>query len=276
MQLTRTYLLAFCHPDLVSNIMRLLHVNLYNNDFIFNEEFFIQTFGIAMGKSFAPHLANIYLASFDQDAMSFDDHVSCYTRYIDDLFFLYSGTLQDLETFQLYLNSRIPGIKLTFTHDFTQVSFLDLTIYINNYILLTKIFFKPTDSHALLSRDSHHPQHTFKGILKSQFIRYKRLSSLYSDYIIASDILISTLLKRGYKSARMHCMANYIWHSYVPKPKRIFQNDSDRPIYFSLVYNNSNLLLAKTVTDITRLSGFKVTVAWRNNKNLGTMLRHRP
>ena len=72
----------------------------------------------------------------------------------------------------------------------------------------------------------------------------------------------------------MHCMANYIWHSYVPRPKRIFHNETDKPIYFILVYNKSNLLLAKT--DITRLSDLKVTVAWRNNKNLGAMLRHRP
>ena len=57
------------------------------------------------------------------------------------------------------------------------VNFLDVTIskgvdpaHVGK--LVTKVYFKPTDTHALLHKASFHPQHTFRGIVKSQLIRF--------------------------------------------------------------------------------------------------------
>lgn len=47
-------------PDL--EILQLLYINLKRNDFEFNNQFYLQTKGTAMGKKFAPAYANIFMA----------------------------------------------------------------------------------------------------------------------------------------------------------------------------------------------------------------------
>ena len=39
----------------------------------------------------------------------------------------------------------------------------------------TNGYFKPIDTLELLHKKSHHPNHTFKGIIKSQILRYVRI-----------------------------------------------------------------------------------------------------
>lgn len=104
-----------------------------------------------MGKSFAPHLANLYLADFDRIAMhEFRIKPLLYTCYIDDIFFVWPGSIKELLDFQLFLNNLIPGIKLTFSNSLTNIPFLDTTVFIEDYTLLTKMYFKPTDRRTLL------------------------------------------------------------------------------------------------------------------------------
>ena len=62
--------------------MRLLELNLFNYDFSFNGDLYLQTKGVAMGKSFAPSLANIFLIPFD--------HFACnnFKKWFNHLFHL--------------------------------------------------------------------------------------------------------------------------------------------------------------------------------------------
>ena len=62
----------------------------------------------------------------------------------------------------------------------------------------TKVYFKPTDTHESLHKSSYHPSHTFKGIVKSQIIRFKRMCTNEADFNEACHILFSVLRKRGY------------------------------------------------------------------------------
>ena len=48
-------------PD--PEILELLQISLENNDFTFNKEWFLQTWGTAMGKKFAPEYADIFMAN---------------------------------------------------------------------------------------------------------------------------------------------------------------------------------------------------------------------
>jgi len=135
-----------------------------------------------MGKVYAPALANIYMLEFDEKAMNgFKIKPLLFFRYLDDIFFIWMGTLDELLEYETYLNSLIPGIKITLEYNKINCNFLDTTIYkqtINNETTLqTKVYFKPTDTHQLLHTNSFHPRHTCKGILKSQLLRFKRISS---------------------------------------------------------------------------------------------------
>lgn len=47
----------------------LLHINLTHNDFEFNNKYYLQVKGTAMGKKFAPAYANIFMAQWEEGAL---------------------------------------------------------------------------------------------------------------------------------------------------------------------------------------------------------------
>ena len=50
-------------------INRLLELSLLHNDFVFNDQWFLQTSGSAMGKKYAHSCANIYMANLEYEAL---------------------------------------------------------------------------------------------------------------------------------------------------------------------------------------------------------------
>lgn len=102
------------------------------------------------------------------------------------------------------LNSQRESIK--FKHEISEnsIDFLDLTIFKGQnfeqtHILDTKVYFKPTNTLELLHKTSHHPKHTFKGVIKSQLIRYYRNCTNREDFEEACSKLFKALRsRRGY------------------------------------------------------------------------------
>jgi hypothetical protein len=278
LHVSKLYFDSFLDQSLSDNLIKLLKINLNNNDFWFNNECFIQCFGVAMGKSFAPPLSSLYLADFDHAALhSFHIKPVLYTRYIDDIFFIWTGTADELTAFQHHLNNTLPGIKLSFTSNDSEINFLDTVVYKNDNVLLTKVFFKPTDRHTLLARSSFHPPHTFKGILKSQFIRFKSLCFKRSDYVHACKTLILSLTNRGYKFKKMISLANHIWHKYIPKTKSVNSKFDDKRLFLTLKYNATNQKISTLIKRKLNpyIKPVRIMTAWRAGKNLGAILRKR-
>lgn len=201
-------------PD--KHLLDLLNVTLKNNDFQFNGNFYLQTCGTPMGKVYAPALANLYLLEFDDKATNgFRIKPDFFFRFLDDIFCIMTGTENDIKEYETYLNSLIPGIRVTLEYSKIKANFLDTTIYkkttATDTTLQTKVYFKPTDTHQLLHVDSLHPKHTCKGILKSQLIRFKRISSSWEDYTDTCKILFHSLGNRGYTWSNMWNMLKTVW-----------------------------------------------------------------
>ncbi len=191
-------------PDTDHEILRLLITSLRNNDFTFNNEWFLQISGTAMGKKFAPNYANIFMAKWEKEALEkCSKQPLCYFRYLDDIFIIWPHSKEDFISFFNTLNSHHPTIKLKFTISSDSISFLDVTVFKGpgfqqNEILDTKVYFKPTDTHELLHKSSYHPAHTFKGIVKSQIMRFKRNCTNMEDFHMACNTLFSVIRTRGY------------------------------------------------------------------------------
>ena len=191
-------------PD--KEILDLLKICLENNDFTFNGEWFLQTWGTSMGRRFAPNYANLFLALWEKAAL-----LKCplkpdvYLRFLDDIFIVWSHSEEEFWQFFNTLNSHHPTIKLKATIHKESVDFLDVTIFKGSRFsaqgqLDTKVYFKPTDTHQLLHKLSYHPKHTFKGILKSQIIRFHRICNNKSDFEQACSTLFRALRTRGYST----------------------------------------------------------------------------
>jgi len=272
-------------------LLNLLSITLCNNDFEFNSQFFLQILGIAMGRKYAPAAANIYLIKFDFAAMnSFHILPLLYSRFLDDIFGVWPGTYQELLEFQSFLNSLIPGIKVTFTIHNYIIPFLDTYIYkdfdsLGNCFLRTGVYFKLTDTHQLLHRTSFHPSHTFHSIIKSQFIRFKRLSSTFEDYQLASCILTKALRARGYPLSTILKYKRDIWHNYpitnTDKPKTPPEPTYSEPspdnilpvvTYYDKHHSRLNRQWSSIVRQNPLFENFRTLSAYKRHRNFKDIL----
>lgn len=199
-------------PD--QEVLELLQLCLENNDFIFNKEWYLQTYGTPMGRKFAPNYANLFMAQWEKEALAKCPLLpDCYLRFLDDIFLVWPHSEQEFWTFFNTLNDHHPTIKLKATIHKESVDFLDVTVYKGQRFntsgqLDTKVFFKPTDSHELLHKKSFHPKHTFKGIIKSQIIRFFRICNNKSDFETACSTLFKVLTSRGYSPRFLRSIKN--------------------------------------------------------------------
>ena len=264
-------------PD--HHLLAILKLTLYNNDFLFNNKTYLQTRGIPMGKKYAPALANIYMAEYDTLLTTHAGiNLMNYYRYLDDLFGTWDGTRDELLTIFNQLNDIIPGITITPTIHDSHIDFLDTTIYKqtfnNTTTLRTTIYFKPTATHQLLHKDSFHPEHTHKGVLKSQLIRFGRICSNILQYDAASELLFQSLFQRGYKRRYFTKLRREIWdkqmsiNQHVPLPPT---QPTTTTIPLILPFSGmAKELLVKWNQDINLNLGTKIKTikAYKNNKSL--------
>lgn len=267
-------------------LLELLQITLSNNDFEFHGRNYLQICGCPMGINYGPSLANIYLLEFDLMAMQyFKIKPMCYKRYLDDVFFLFVGTTLELIEFEEFLSNIIPDIKISFEYSPIAVNFLDITIYKETTdvatTLQTKVFFKPTDTHQLLHGDSFHPKHTTKGIIQSQLIRYKRLSSTYENYLLSSKILFNALTSRGYTWTQLWKSFKYVWFNHIERTNDDEHRNNNKEITNNLLpivvpYNTLGKKLAtnykRYIKENMDLPSCRIITAYTNHDNLRKLL----
>lgn len=266
-------------PD--AELLQLLEICLKNNDFRFAGRTFLQTCGTAMGKTFAPSLANLYLLHLDDCAMAgFRIKPLCFYRYLDDIFLVWPGSEEDLREYSTYLNNLIPGIKITLTvrHEF--VEFLDTRVYKfyteNMCSLRTRVYFKPTDTHQLLHGSSFHPRHTTRGIMKSQIIRFKRLSSSKCEFDYACRILFDVLRCRGYARSVFRRIKSEVWSSNIDYFVRAstIQKQSLFPIvnYYDRIGSKLMQTFHSSIADLDLFDNTKIVRANCIHPNLARLI----
>ena len=98
---------------LFQTINRLLELSLLYNDFVFNNQWFLQTSGTAMGKKYAPSFANIFMANLEEEVLS---KAKCKPlvmfRFIDDVFFIWTHWKDEPTEFVDLFNSHEESIKI--------------------------------------------------------------------------------------------------------------------------------------------------------------------
>ncbi|XP_060600672.1 uncharacterized protein LOC132754094, partial [Ruditapes philippinarum] len=180
----------------LSNLIRIV---LENNIFEFNNEFFTQTCGTAMGSSMAPAYASLFMGKLEKDFIeSRNIKPTLWLRFLDDIFLIWDDTREELENFIRDLNDFHPTIKFTQTISSSCVDFLDVRVSKNDCTLSTNIFVKNTNNHQYLHYTSCHPKACKNGIPYSQGKRYCRIISDDSTFEDSLVDLKDFFLKREY------------------------------------------------------------------------------
>ncbi|CAJ0968063.1 unnamed protein product [Ranitomeya imitator] len=134
----------------------LLGIVLKENYFMFQDTFYAQQQGTAMGANVAPPYAIAYMAAFESDFVYnhplFMAHCRVWRRYIDDIFCVWDGPIESLLPFDQHINSIWPELKFTLQHDTHKISFLDTLVYKEREVRLgIDLFTKPTDQPLVTS-----------------------------------------------------------------------------------------------------------------------------
>lgn len=202
-------------PD--KEILELLEINLRRNDFEFDGDCYLQIKGTAMGKRFAPAYANIFMAKWEAEALEKCPRKPLhYLRYLDDIWGVWTYSKPDFEEFIRTLNAHDWSIQCKYELDDKKIDFLDTTVYkgqnfeVHNKLDI-KVFFKKTDTHALLYKTSFHPRHTYRGIVKAQLLRFHRICTRQEDFKEAVKELFVALRKRGYSRQFLRqCLRSFL------------------------------------------------------------------
>lgn len=263
-------------PD--RELLKLLEINLTRNDFVFDSKYYLQVKGTAMGKMFSPSYANMFMAIWEEGALA-----KCpkkplhYLRYLDDIWGVWVDSREEFDQFISILNNHDASIKLQYTVDPKSIDYLDTTIYKGlafdlEQKLDIKVHFKQTDAHALLFKTSFHPKHTFKGLVKSQLLRFYRICTQAQDFKEAVKILFRSLRERGYS------------RSFLRRSLKTFlvQKDKDSKEIIPLIttFSTPSLNLNRIIktnfeefiAQSSLLQNYRVISAYRKNKNLADIL----
>jgi len=192
-----------------SSLLKILRIIFSHNIFTFSDgkklNYYLQTSGVSMGSRCAPAVACTYMAEFERlyiESLT-DLKPLLWLRFIDDIFCLWPHGETCLKDFTSYINSRHPRIKFTCSASTHSVEFLDTEVLIENDLLKTKLFIKPTSSLAYLERSSCHPIHVFLSLPYGEFLRTRRNCSDDSSYDESAKIILDAFVKRGYDTTSL-------------------------------------------------------------------------
>ena len=99
-----------------------------------------------------------------------------YCRFIDYIFFIWNGTVIQLQEFIKKLNNCHPTIKFDFKFSKTRIECLDTTVYKNKKQnkLLATVYCKPTDRRNFLHYTSAHPRSLINSVPYNKALRLKK------------------------------------------------------------------------------------------------------
>ncbi|CAJ0968065.1 unnamed protein product [Ranitomeya imitator] len=177
--------------DAIQFCLDLLTLVLYENYFLFEDTFYIQKCGTAMGSNVAPAYANAFMNHFEITHVFtnelFLQHVLCYHRYIDDIFLIWTGTSDTLLSFHSHLNSILPELQFTIHYNTNSVPVLDTKVLKDiNGGLSTDVYCTPTDCNSLLHYTSCHSRSLKNSLPCSQL---NRVARIVSDPVTLNDRL---------------------------------------------------------------------------------------
>ena len=183
------------------------------NLFEYGDSFFKQLIGTAMGTPAAVLWAIIYFYPHEKNKLipSFIQKMPLLVKYIDHIFLLvlFGGdngfTSEEWTQFGRMINDY--GIlKWTIGKPSASVNYLDLTVSIENGMLVTRTYLKPTNLFQYITPTSAHPPWMMKGIVLSMLTTYYFQNTYKEDYWKVAIAFYKNLKQRGWSRDELEPM----------------------------------------------------------------------
>ena len=236
-----------------------------------------------MGNKCAVIYANLFMSHFEENYIYnlINNKCSFYKRFIDDIFILWKGTLDDLKIIVDQLNTLHTTIKFDIKYSLTSIEFLDTRIYKStDGKLQTTLYTKPTDRKSYLHSKSYHPSTCKRSIAYSHVLRIRRICTENSEYLKHTEKFLQKLVERGNTMVRNEISTFY----QIPQNELLSSTEKPpkNPNILAVTYNKNLPALRKAIDDnwkilsinpnIAPLLDEKPIIAFRKNTNLRKLL----
>lgn len=256
----------------IETIMKMLTTSLNCNYFQFDQQFYKQTSGLAMGSCLSSIMSDIYMANLEEEIMSNDGFKpKLWIRYVDDVFLIWNGGNDSILKFLDTINNLRPTITFTMEEEIDgSIPFLDYRVIRDKDKLITEVYRKPThtDQYIHFTSNHHHmfktgtmkcllnraQTHSSTNIAKSREIEY--LHKVFKMNGYPDSILNRVFLNHKSRNERKEEPLNTISLQYVPKIseqiKRVLEKVNIRTTFKSGTTMKSILMDVKPNNDLQR------------------------
>ena len=262
----------------------ILNHILKHSSFRFIDKHFLQINGTSMGGRYAPPYANLFMGRIENRIHQvWGNNIIFWKRFIDDIFFIFKGDINQLIQLQNFMNDIHDTIKFTFEQSRTDIDFLDTHLSLSHNTITTSLFKKPTDRSLLLHYNSNHPENTKKSIIYSQAIRYNTI--IQDDNTLQTELynLTKTLLARRYP---LKLINNNITKALTKSREELLQT-TEKPTKTNILpiiihHNKSNEKTKRQIlqhwnimqndNDLNKIIPIRPTMAYKRSKTIGNTL----
>ncbi|CAF4357233.1 unnamed protein product, partial [Adineta steineri] len=165
----------------IDTIMKMAHLVLNTNCFVFENKYYEQIRGGAMGSPFTMTLANIYMLKWEQSLIEHQKfHNELYGRYIDDVFMTTNLSVDQINLLLDRANGKDENIHISRSIGST-IEFLDVLVNNNYGQLHTSVYHKPAAEPYIVPFLSDHPRYIHRNTIKGALFRAVRLCSNVED-----------------------------------------------------------------------------------------------
>ncbi|CAF4602870.1 unnamed protein product, partial [Didymodactylos carnosus] len=167
----------------IDTITRLARLVLDTNCFFYEQKYYQQIRGGAMGSPFTMTLANIYMLEWEQSLIEFQKaRNELYGRYIDDVFMTNNLSLEAITDQLRKADEKDANIRISRSIG-SSIEFLDVLVENKHGQLRTSVFHKPAAQPYVLPFSSDHPRHIHRSTAKARLLRAARLCSHVEEAI---------------------------------------------------------------------------------------------
>ena len=221
------------------NVMEWIMTNSWVQ---YNNGYYHQVKGLAMGTPAAPVIANLYCAAVEALMnASYGLHYSLHLkwfRYLDDILII-ADDEQWLDHFvKNYTIVASPSTLRLIRGDIGHnVKFLDLEIiHFQSYLglYMVKPFDKPNNRHIYTDPDTFYPWHYIYGWLQGENIRLIRASSYRDDWLSARLQFVNFLKRRNYDEKLIKEILDKNDHNERAKFLHTKEREADNNIYLTI------------------------------------------
>ena len=186
----------------VDDIMSLLEISIETYFKMIDGKIYLQRDGLPIGKSISKPLAGIYMHWFEENHVFKEENESklvYWKREMDDIFFIWRGSKDELEVFVWHLNGVEFKIKFTLNHEKDNfIPFLDVGITKKANRLITNVYRKPTHTQQYINWNSNHPKNLLLGVMKGLIHRAHILCDEKEDLMEELCLLRDVFISNGY------------------------------------------------------------------------------